>query len=171
MEFKIIDNFLDKNYLQELKKAVFSPDTPWFFRESITDYKKDEEKYWYNHNIYFEQEPKSGLFPHIKIVLNKLNAVAINEIRVNSMNSLKEHYECEWHVDKNFKCKTAILYLNTCNGYTLLKTNPETKINTIENRIVIFNSELKHKAVSATDTKRRILINFNYFDSPCALTT
>ena len=171
MEFKIIDNFLDKSYLENLKRVIFSPETPWFFRESLTLTGKSKDEPFYNHCLYNEHESKSSLFKHMGEILNKLNIVAINEIRINSMNSRKEQYECDWHVDRYFKCKTAILYLNTCNGYSILKTSPETKINTIENRMVIFNSEIEHKGVSATDTKRRLLINFNYFDDPCALTS
>jgi hypothetical protein len=79
-------------------------------------------------------------------------------------------YDCEWHVDRPFQCKTAILYLNNCNGYTLLKTNPITKIESIENRMLLFDSKIQHKAISQTDSKRRIVINFNYFDNPCAFT-
>ena len=63
------------------------------------------------------------------------------------------------HVD--FKdCKTAIFYLNTNNGYTLFDKGD--KIPSLENRVVEFDSNLKHCAVDHTDTKYRIVINFNY---------
>ena len=55
---------------------------------------------------------------------------------------------------------TAIYYINTCNGYTEFKTGE--KVKSVSNRMVIFDSELEHQGVTATDDKRRVLINFNY---------
>ena len=39
------------------------------------------------------------------------------------------------------------------------------KVKSVANRIAIFNSAKLHKAVSCTDEKRRVVINFNYFTS------
>jgi hypothetical protein len=50
--------------------------------------------------------------------------------------------------------------MNTNNGKTIFKNGKQ--INSIENRIVIFDSNLQHTGTSHTDTKRRVLINFNY---------
>ena len=63
------------------------------------------------------------------------------------------------HID--FKdCKTSIFYLNSNNGYTQFERGD--KIISKENRVVVFDSNLKHCAVDCTDTKYRIVINFNY---------
>jgi len=37
------------------------------------------------------------------------------------------------------------------------------KVNSVENRLIIFDSNEKHRAVTTTDTSRRVVINFNYF--------
>ena len=50
--------------------------------------------------------------------------------------------------------------MNTNNGYTLFKNK---KINSVENRIVLFNSDESHSSTNTTDCKSRIVINFNYF--------
>jgi hypothetical protein len=36
-------------------------------------------------------------------------------------------------------------------------------IDSVENRILIFDTAISHKMISATDAKRRIIINLNYF--------
>jgi hypothetical protein len=61
---------------------------------------------------------------------------------------------------KSFFCNTAIFYINKNNGYTLLKD--KTKIAVEENKLLIIDTKTYHAAVTATDTDRRIVINFNY---------
>ena len=39
------------------------------------------------------------------------------------------------------------------------------KIDSVENRILIFDTDISHKMISATDTKRRIIINLNYIQN------
>jgi hypothetical protein len=64
---------------------------------------------------------------------------------------------------KALKHKTAIFYINTNNGYT--EFNDGTKVDSVENRMLIFPSKLSHRAVAQTDEDQRIVINFNYFDN------
>ena len=72
-----------------------------------------------------------------------------------------EHVQSAFHRDVD-NCITAIYYVNTNNGYTEFESNG-MKVNSVENRLVIFDSNEKHRAVTATDTSRRSVINFNYF--------
>ena len=92
-------------------------------------------------------------------ILKKLSVKEIIRIKANLTLKQKEHVPSDMHVD--FKdCKTVIFYLNTNNGYTLFDKGD--KIPSKENRVVEFDSNLKHCAVDHTDTKYRIVINFNY---------
>ena len=63
--------------------------------------------------------------------------------------------------DAPFKCKTAILYINTNNGITIFETGEEIKSE--ENKIVMFPSNLKHTGTTHTDEKVRVVLNINYF--------
>jgi hypothetical protein len=65
-------------------------------------------------------------------------------------------------VDKHFECKTAIYYVNTNNGYTLIDSKKRIKVGCEANKILIFNSNIEHAMVSQTDTSRRVVINLNY---------
>ena len=84
----------------------------------------------------------------------------ISEIRANLLFKTKKHMQSDFHLDKTFFCKTAIFYVNTNNGYTLLKDN--TKIKAEENKVLIIDSKTYHAAVTQTDVERRVVINFNY---------
>jgi len=58
-----------------------------------------------------------------------------------------------------------ILYLNTCDGGTEFKINDKIEfIKSEENKIVIFNSNIEHRAVTSKNADFRYIINFNYFD-------
>jgi len=61
-----------------------------------------------------------------------------------------------------FKCKAAIYYLNTNNGYTLFKEGKK-KINSVKNRMIFFDSDAYHLGTNSTDCKNRLVLNFNYF--------
>ena len=64
------------------------------------------------------------------------------------------------HKDQDFKCKIAIYYVNTNNGYTMI--NGE-KVKSKKNRMVFFDSTLEHYGTNSTDCNNRMVVNFNYF--------
>ena len=50
--------------------------------------------------------------------------------------------------------------MNDNNGYTLFEDG--TKVESKENRVVIFDSQMRHAGIPCTDEKRRVVINFNF---------
>jgi hypothetical protein len=163
LEHKIINNFLEKETFNNLKNTLFSNKINWFFLPNMTT-NNNKDHYFFNHCFYNYYMPQSIFFEDlITPILKKLNAVAISEVRANLILKEDNSYQSEFHVDRPYECKTAILYINTCNGYTLLHEDKKIKINSEENKILIFNSQISHAGVSQTDVDRRIVINFNYF--------
>jgi len=158
----VIDNFLDEKVFSDLKAIMFGDDIEWHWLNNMTG----KDSYFLYHNFYSYSEPKSSyyhnFFPYI---LTKLNYLSVVNIRANLMLKKEVVYKSEYHTDQQAEsCKTAILYMNNCNGYTNIKTDKLiNKIDCKENRIVIFDSQLEHQAISQTDTERRIVINFNFF--------
>lgn len=71
-----------------------------------------------------------------------------------------------WHTDfgtdhvKKVPIRTAILYLNTCDGYTAFKSGD--KVESVANRYVEFDTTIEHCSVAPTDVPIRGVINFNY---------
>ena len=50
--------------------------------------------------------------------------------------------------------------MNTNNGYTEFEDG--TVVKSIENRMVVFPANMKHRGTSCTNKKVRVIINFNY---------
>ena len=96
------------------------------------------------------------LSPTIRLELSELI-----KIKANLSFRTTEKIIHGYHVDLPYECKTAIYYLNTNDGCTMFKDGRE--VGSVENRLVIFNSQLAHTGTTCTDQKIRSVINFNYF--------
>ena len=58
-----------------------------------------------------------------------------------------------------------LIFTSTNDGGTEFKFKDKIKfIESQENKIVIFNSNIEHRAVTSKNSDFRYLINFNYFD-------
>ena len=154
---KITDNFLDKSEFEKINKTFHLSNFPWYFMPFKVH--EGDDNYQFYHLFIAKGKVLSNHFDILHPILKKLGVKKILRIKANLTLKQNEHIESDMHVD--FKdCKTAIFYLNTNNGYTLFAKG--NKILSQENRVVEFDSNLKHCAVDHTDTKYRIVINFNY---------
>ena len=86
-------------------------------------------------------------------------------IRLNLNCKFPEPRKYHYHLDMSLGnasalWTTAILYINTNNGYTEFEDG--TKVDSVANRLVTFPANTRHRGVSQTDEETRILINFNY---------
>ena len=148
---EIIQNFLNKNFFEDLKELVLESEFSWFQRKT----------FYNNHKINCDT-----YFKYILPILDKLDSKAVIEVRANLCPSVFFKKEkCTFHIDNSFNCKTAILYLNTCDGGTEFKLKDKIKfIKSEENKIVIFDSNIKHRAITSKDSDFRYILNFNYFN-------
>lgn len=161
---KVINNTLKKEDLSVLKNTINAIDFPWYYSNYQVTEKKDSSFLF--HSFFHSNSINSKYFFIVKPILKILNCVVIINIRANLLLKRSE-FKSSYHTDKwgfnKPKHKTAIFYVNTNNGYTLFKNNK--KIECVENKLIIFDSKLSHKAALQTDEDKRIVINFNYFDS------
>jgi hypothetical protein len=164
MKYKIIDNFLPEEVSENIKKDMYSKWFPWYFSEHMTLTSNDSG--FFCHAFYYFHKQSSHYFEScVTPIINKLDVKAIIEIRANLMTNKFERYESDWHCDRDYDCKTGIYYVNDSNGYTVLLDNDkEINVPCKQNTMLVFDGDLKHKAVSQTDNERRVVINFNYFD-------
>lgn len=157
---KIIKNFLNKEQHIRIKNLFLSSDFAWYHIDHQVKEQKDNSYFCHsfirngivNSNFYNED---------IKSLLHNLNVNMLSEVRANLMPRDKNRYVSAYHVDRDYKCNTAIYYVNTNDGYTEFQKSKE-KILSEENKIVIFDSKLKHRAVSPTNEQYRFVININY---------
>lgn len=158
-EIKIIDNFLDNFQFKNLKDFFFGKDINWFFNDFITI--KNDGEFQFTHYFYDNFSVNSDYFNFILPILNKLQCKSLIRIKANLTTKSNQIKNFKLHTDYNFNCNTAIFYLNTNNGKTIFENKKEIK--SIENRMIIFPSKLKHTGTTHTDEKIRIVLNINYF--------
>lgn len=164
--YEVIDNFLDKEYFNTIKNVLTSDDMNWFYRDNLTSADESGACY-FTHNFFYKNTISSPFFNLLEPLFSKLKISSLIQVRANLTIGKKEIYESSWHVDlPDGDSKTAILYLTTCNAKTMIDVEKEIiKIDSVENRILIFDTNVPHKMISATDTKRRIIINLNFFQN------
>ena len=64
-----------------------------------------------------------------------------------------------FHTDRTDKHNVALFYFNTNNGQTLFNNK---KIESKENKAVVFDGSLEHSSTTCTDQHYRITLNINY---------
>jgi hypothetical protein len=159
---KVKNNFLSKEIFSKIKKEFFEHfNFPWYYLKHQVS-KKD--KPFFSHCFFQEEKINSPFYYKIiNPIIDKLSAKKLYLIRANLILKNEKSLVSAFHTDLNFKCKTAIYYVNSNNGGTLFKTNKEEmEIKSEENKIVMFDSQILHAAKSQTDTDTRIVININY---------
>ena len=176
-KFEVIDNFLDHNDFMPLYDLLTSEAFPWFFnRYSVEESEKAKDVYDYQliHVFYWlvdgVLETNSDYSYILKPILHKLNCLNIIRAKANLRTiDQKEKHKHYYHQDIyyptwNIPTTVAIFYVNTNNGCTIFEDSQE-KVGCVANRLVRFDSRLRHAAVGSTDSKTRIVINFNYIES------
>jgi len=162
---EITKNFLDKNFFKDLQKLVTKSEFAWFQRKTM-DAGTTNNLGYFTHSFYNNNRINCDTyFKYIIPILEKLNSKAVIEVRANLTPSVFfKDKNCDFHTDNNFNCKTAILYLNTCDGGTEFKIDNKLKfIQSEENKIVIFDSNIEHRATTSQNSDFRYILNFNYF--------
>ena len=178
--YVIIDNFLSSENSKLIKNSLCAEDFEWNFKSGITKdvddpinihndrldifqkqlrgYEKDD--YYFNH-FFFNNTPffMSQRISLMHPILRQLKIDFLYRIKANFYTRTEKNVEHDWHVDFEEEHFSAIYYVNTNNGKTLLKDIGE--IESIENRMLIFKGNSLHASTSATDTYR-ININFNF---------
>ena len=162
LDYKIIDNFLEKDLFENFKNEHFSDVFPWYYHEGQAT-ANSKDGFFFYHYFFKKNMIVSPLFDvFIVPILGKLSCKYLHTVRANLSVNRNNPVFSDWHKDTIFECFTGILYINDNNGYTLLDKKQKIKIESVENRMLIFNSQIEHCAVSQTDLNRRGVINFNY---------
>jgi hypothetical protein len=167
MNYEVIDDFLDQSSYNNLKGMIEDDvNMPWFFKN--TQVSKTKDSFYFYHVFYTHHESNSPLFPSINnLLLSKMDIKALINVRANLVTNTYGYGFNNKHTDNytgDHSHKTAIFYLGTNNGSTILYLDSgEKEIETVDNRLLIFDSGIKHHSKHQTDVDRRIVININYF--------
>ena len=188
---EIIDNFLEQDEFHKLESIFFSYHEnrphlekyqidkdegtfciPWYYRNS-TSYSPGEDvnsvnNYQFVHIFYGDHMIYSEYFDNLSDLMNKIGFRSLLRCKANLQMRSEVHYERKLHRDRPNGCdpdndpyRIGIYYLNTNNGYTLMKDG--TKIESVANRLAVFSPKLWHASATCTDEKRRIILNMNWY--------
>ena len=80
--------------------------------------------------------------------------------KCNLYTKTEKLFEHKLHTDMPFPHKGFLFYVNTNNGFTILEDG--TKVESIANRALFFDSSKSHKSTTCTDEDIRVNININY---------
>ena len=177
---EIIDNFLSEEDFKTLEDTITSGKFKWTKSTILSSSRFKPNKIF---NIQFVHRfasvhtesvdgvlektivEKSDCFNIINPIVEKLNCSTIIRIKANLNTGMLKPEPSGYHIDvgdgKNVRPGyTGIYYVNTCNGYTLFRDG--TKVDSIANRMLIFDNQMRHTGVPCSDNRYRIVINFNW---------
>jgi hypothetical protein len=160
--YKVIDNFLDKNDFIKIKNTLESCDFPYYLQKEVNkNHDKNDLSCYFTHLLFSQESGYSNNFHIVAPLIQKLEAKALIRVKANIYPKTEKVEKNEPHMDYEYKHKGALFSINTNNGGTILSDN--TKIDSIENRILFFNPAENHSSTTTSNSKFRINININYF--------
>ena len=121
---KIYRNFLSKVDFKNLEQLIMDYNFPWFFSKVSTVGKGNYYRQFEHTFILEKGIPNTTEYALniLKPLFNKLNCREINRVKANLLWRDCKITEHSMHVDQEVENgKTAVLYINTCNGYTKFK--------------------------------------------------
>jgi hypothetical protein len=170
MNYEIVDDLLDSDTLEYIQTVMCNGDLkhhihfPWFLSQNVATSNSDLDDmhcYFY-HPFYWDNAPASEWYHEfIGQICSKMQIKSLMRVKGNLYPCTNDIFEHEPHIDMNFSHNGAIFYVNTNNGYT--KLSDGTKIDSKENRLLLFDPSLPHNSSTCNDSKFRVNINFNYF--------
>ena len=158
---KVIDNFLPDITFKKIYDEIMGSNFGWYYTPSVAD-ETDEhslDNYMHFHVAYNNQMPVSTMYEVLLPFLKQLEIQALMRIIINQYPytpKLKVHAD---HKDFDFTHKGAILYLNTCNGYTYCEGQ---KVESVANRVLLHDPSKLHHSSATTNRQRRVICNVNY---------
>ncbi len=168
--YNVIDNFLPQEQFEEVRDSImYHFDFPWYIHKRVNTVGKNcTEEYWnwYATHTFYRNDYATSQQCHriYDIFIPRFVEMNIYHslLRIKGnfyphTETLKEHAV---HRDYLYSNTGALYSLNTCDGYTKLCDG--TKIPSVANRILIFDSSIIHNSTTTTNAAGRFNINFNF---------
>ena len=166
---EVIDNAINDDELNIIQEIMLGKTFPWFFNNTTIDPDtvSGVNDFQFTHIFYSTVDGcgynESNYFNILKPIIKKLECRVLIRAKANLRTVAPEKDMISgWHRDyETNNTQTAIFYVNSNNGYTIFKESKE-KVESVENRLVVFPTNLEHCGVSCTDNNQRVVINFNF---------
>tara|TARA_B100000131_G_C17875639_1_gene516104 strand:+ start:60 stop:572 length:513 start_codon:yes stop_codon:yes gene_type:complete len=170
MGLEIKDDFLPRDEWTVIKDALCGDNFPWYWTDEVLNKDREdlhpilcekEYNFQFFHEMYSNNHVNSQQLYILSPILNALNIRALVRVKANLNTRTEQIVRHGMHTDYDYDCTTAIYYVNSNDGYTEFESGE--KVQSIENRLVIFPTQTLHSGTTCTDTKKRVIVNFNYF--------
>tara|TARA_R100000030_G_scaffold46351_3_gene35022 strand:+ start:210 stop:761 length:552 start_codon:yes stop_codon:yes gene_type:complete len=166
-----IDNFLSKREYDIIKDLVMDSGKCLFFPNFSVAHRPSKNSNhepwnWYGtHSVYRYDYPNSELCDTIyntfvRKFYKKEIMSCLMRIKVNFYPWTETLQKHDFHVDYDAPNHGALFSVNTCDGYTEFEDG--TKIDSVANRLMFFNPQVKHRSTTTTTAYGRFNINFNF---------
>ena len=176
-DLKIIDDFLQEDKFKRVQDMFNHEETSWFYTPGISDDDSSAkfssnnplDNFMFAHMIYAEYLPRSNAFQELNDILipaltNEIGMDfnAMTRMKANLYPRTQEVNIHPWHKDTSTQplLRGALLMLNTCDGYTGFIDG--TKVDSVANRMVLFDATEKHHSTSTSNASVRLTLNVNY---------
>ena len=166
MDFKVIDNFLSDFDYQLALSIVEDDNTTWRCGEVVfEELLKCPIQFNRQFSHFIHVEDKSTMYYLVLLPILKILNIKDEDIiraKINNNLATENIIEHGFHIDTEIKSKTIIYYFNTNNGYTLFENG--NKVESISNRLIIFDSSMHHTGTTCTNKSNRYVLNINYHE-------
>jgi hypothetical protein len=154
---------------------------PWFYSKNTAyGMAEDNHQLWdfsFSHVVAVDGQGDSPLTEKSMLLAENicssfdLGSLEVTRIRLGMMTKTPRPYTHNPHVDYPFPHLTALFYLTTCNGPTVLYDQKfpndsflktQQLVQSEENKVVIFDGLQYHASTTQTDKKQRIVMNINF---------
>ena len=152
---KIYDNFLSEDEFLKIKNSILNSEFSWNLTPNVSNLQENlkiTSSYYFTH--LFES------YEIFESLLGKLNPEKVIRIKANLYPSTEEIEKHSNHIDYEFENIGAIYYLNTNNGLTILEDT--VKVESMKNRLLLFDGSKLHCSTTCSDDKCRVNINMNF---------
>ena len=170
MSYEIIDNFLPEEEFEEIRNTIIGPEFPWYMTPYVSNFDEIYQEpddptcaYYFTNTLFdsnsLEVKPRA---PLLMPVVRKLGVQSAIRIKANLYPSTSTVVHHPSHTDLPWKHCGAIFYLNTNNGFTVLDEEDGVEVESVANRMLIFDASKRHHSTTCSDQRCRINVNFNY---------
>ena len=163
---EVIDDYLPKGIADELEEHFLSRNPLWRYQSKVAVEQMHNRSTGSPSDCFWAfviwRQPEGIIAPefeHLVPIIEKLNYKALIRIKANMYPSTENILEHAPHQDFTFPNKSALYYVNSNDGYTMVHGN---KIESIKNRMVVFDGSIEHYSTNCTDAQVRVSVNFNF---------
>ena len=159
----VCDDFLPVSDFKTIQESCIN--LTWDYHPTLTGMEAGYNAYQFVHLFYTvgDVHHHSPCLPYLDPILKQLEPLYVFRLKANLRPYTPKIVGSEYHVDIEIPCKTAIYYFNTNDGYTYFEDG--TKVESIANRLLVFDSHLRHAGTTCTNDKARVVLNMNYTPS------